>query len=299
MGTIASTWQEPAVRKPRKKIKISSIVIYVILSLWAVTTLFPFVWVIMNSFKNNPAIALNSYSLPIGDAFTLDNYVTAFNRVRILNAYKNSLIITCSVTLLVIIIAGLCAYGFARYSFKGKTVLNSVVIASMMFPAFATIISVYRMEMDWGLVYSGNAFLTQLSVILPQIAGNLSFAIIVLIGFIKGLPVDLEESAYLEGCNIFQILFKIVVPIAKPAFATVAIFTFLWSYNDLFVQLFFLNYPDDYTVTRLLLENRSQAGLNYGMTFATVVLVIVPVLIVYIFLQKNIIKGLTVGAVKG
>ncbi|MDD3429413.1 MAG: ABC transporter permease subunit, partial [Oscillospiraceae bacterium] len=134
---------------------------------------------------------------------------------------------------------------------------------------------------------------------LPQIAGNLSFAIVVLMGFIRSIPVDLEEAAYLEGYNVFQIFFRIILPLARPSFATVAIFTFLWSYNDLFTQMFFLRNKKTYSITRLLNEIASQAGVNYGLMVAAVVLVVVPVLVVYVLLQKNIIKGMTVGAVKG
>lgn len=150
-----------------------------------------------------------------------------------------------------------------------------------------------------GIAGTGNRWLSLLATILPQIAGNLCFAIIILMGFIQSVPVDLEESAYLDGCNVFQIFFRIIVPVAKPSFATVAIFAFLWSYNDLFTQSFFLRYPQERTITGLLNEISSQAGVNYGLMAASVVLVVIPVLVVYILLQKHIIKGLTAGAVKG
>lgn len=103
----------------------------------------------------------------------------------------------------------------------------------------------------------------------------------------------------MEGCNAFQIYFKVIMPLTKPSFATVAIFAFLWSYNDLFTQMFFLRRPEMRTITRLLNELTSQEGANYGLMAAAVTLVVVPVVIVYIFLQKYIIKGMTAGAVKG
>ncbi len=290
--------------QPKKAKKVShfswsKLIIYIVLSLWAFTTIYPFIWVILNSFKQNTYISVDSFSIPFGKAFTMQNYQTAFDRVNILNAYKNSLIITIIVTVIVVLLAGFAAYGLARYNFKGKKFLKAVVIASMMFPVFSTIIPVFAMMFKWGIVNTDSLILTQLSVILPQIAGNLSFGIVVLMGFIRGLPVDLEESAYLEGCNIRQIFFKIIVPVAKPSFATVAIFTFLWSYNDLFTQMFFLRFPETFTITRLLNEISSQAGTNYGMLNAAVVLVVIPVLIAYVCLQKNIIKGMTMGAIKG
>ena len=172
-------------------------------------------------------------------------------------------------------------------------------MAGMMFPVFSTIIPVFRMEVAWGIASSGSRWLSLLAVILPQIAGNLCFATIVLMGFIRSIPVELEESAYLDGCNVFQVYLHIIIPTAKSSFATVAIFSFLWSYNDLFTQNFFLRFPREKTITLLLNEISSQAGVNYGLMAASVVLIVIPVLVVYVLLQKHIIKGLTAGAIKG
>lgn len=285
----------------KKRVSASKIFTYGALSVWALTTIYPFLWVIINSFRLKGKIRSDSFSIPWpGSAdFTLDNFRLAFDRFLVGTAYKNSFIISTVVTLVVIVLAGFAAYGLVRYNFKGKKALYSLIIASMMFPVFATIIPVYRMEAAWGLAGTGNTTLSLIAVMLPQIAGNLSFAIIVLMGFIRSLPVELEEAAYLDGCNVFQIYFKIIMPVAKPSFATVAIFTFLWSYNDLFTQMFFLRLPKERTITLLLNEISSQAGVNYGLMAAGVVLVVIPILVVYVFLQKNIIKGLTMGAVKG
>lgn len=286
-------------KQSRSKIGAGKLCIYVILSLWAFTTIYPFVWVLINSFKRSALIRSNSFSIPMGDAFTLDNFTKAFSSVGILTAYKNSLCITITVTVVVILFAGFAAFALARYRFRGRKFVHSMIIASMMFPVFSTIIPVFRMEHAWGIVNTDSMILTYLSVALPQIAGNLAFAIIVLMGFIRGLPIELEEASFLEGCNVYQIFFKVIVPIARPSFATVAIFTFLWSYNDLFTQMFFLRFPDKYTITRLLNEISGIAGTDYGMLAAAVVLVVLPVLLVYVVLQKNIIKGMTAGAVKG
>lgn len=288
-----------AKRMSRSQITPAKVGIYTVLSLWALTTIYPFIWVILNSFRDKKLIRKDSFSIPMGDAFTLDNYRTAFERSNVVSAYRNSLVISITVTLVVIILAGLAAYGLARYQFKGKKFVHSLIIASMMFPVFSTIIPVFRMLFSWKLAGTTSVARSLISVILPQIAGNLAFSMVILMGFIKSIPIDLEEAAFLEGCGVFQIFFRVIMPVARPAFATVAIFTFLWSYNDLFTQLFFLRRKEAYSITLLLNEISSQAGVNYGLMAASVVLVVVPVLIVYIFLQKNIIKGLTAGAVKG
>ena len=283
----------------RKKLSPSKILTYAVLCFWALTTVYPFIWVILNSFRQKGLILSDSFSIPFGSAFTWENYITAWQRSDFKNAYLNSFLISGTVTVVVVILAGLAAYGMVRYRFRGRNLLYSLIMAGMMFPVFSTIIPVFRMEAMFGIAGTGNRWLSLLAVILPQIAGNLCFAIIILMGFIQSIPVELEESAYLEGCSVYQIYFHIIIPTAKPSFATVAIFSFLWSYNDLFTQSFFLRYPQERGITGLLNEISSQAGVNYGLMAAAVVLVVIPVLIVYIALQKNIVKGLTAGAIKG
>lgn len=282
-----------------KKTSLGSVVIYIVLGFWALTTIYPIFWVIINSFKAKGEILSNSFALPTGAMFTLANYRTAFERLSIFSAYRNSMRISTSVAVIVIVLAGMASFGLVRYDFKLRKPLNSLVVAGMMFPVFSTIIPVYRMLSSIHMVNTESLALSLTSVILPQVAGNMSFAIVVLTGYVRSLPIELEESAYLEGCNPFQIFYKIVVPLAKPSFATVAIFSFLWSYNDLFTQMFLLRLPQHRAITRLLNELTSNEGTNFGLMAASVALVIIPILIVYIFLQKYIIKGMTAGAVKG
>lgn len=273
--------------------------IYVILTVWALTTVYPILWVIMNSFKAKDKIMQDSFSLPMGDTFTLSNYKTAFDRLSIFTAYRNSLLISLTVAALVVLLAGMASFALVRYNFRIKKLLMTLVVAGMMFPVFSTIIPVYHMERTWGIAGTNNLWMNLISVILPQIAGNLSFAIVVLTGYIKSLPIELEEAAYLEGCTTVKTFFKVVVPLTKPSFATVAIFSFLWSYNDLFTQMFFLRNQKFWAITRLMQMLTSKEGTNYGLMAATVSLVVVPVILVYIVLQKYIIKGMTAGAVKG
>lgn len=283
----------------KKKGSLQTGLIYIILIVWALTTIYPILWVIMNSFKDKKHIMSDAFSLPFGDLFTLGNYAEAFEKVDILSAYRNSIIISGAVAVLVILMAGMASFALVRYRFRLNKTLYSLVIAAMMFPVFSTIIPVFRMEYGWGLAGSGNVWLSLISVILPQTVGNLAFAMVVLTGYMKGLPIELEEAAFMEGCNAYQIFFKVIMPLTKPSFATVGIFSFLWSYNDLFTQQFFLRNKEEWAITRLLLEISSREGTNYGLMAAVVTLVVVPLLIVYVCLQKYIIKGMTAGAVKG
>ena len=268
------------------------LVIYIILLFWAALTIFPFAWVVMNSFKSSAEVLRSSFSLP--QVFTLMNYENAFGKLNVLNAYKNSFLISGTVTVGVMILSALMAFGMTRYQFKGKELVRSMVVASLMFPAFATIIPVYKMIIQWGLLGK------PIAVILPQIAGNLSFATIVMIGFMQTIPLEMEEAAYMEGANVFQVFTGIMIPLCRPSLATVAIFSFLWSYNDLFVQkIMIAGHKKFYPVSTLLEEISSQYGTDFGLMAASVTIIVIPVMLVYVLLQKNIIKGLTAGAIKG
>lgn len=275
----------------KKKYSVGTVVIYIILVLWAVTTIFPFVWVILNSFKPSAEVLSSSFSLP--KEFTFMNYETAFGNLNVLNAYKSSFLISGSVTVGVMLFSSMMAFALTRYDFAGKRLLKSLIVASLMFPVFSTIIPVFQMIVRLNLVSKN------IAVILPQIAGNLSFATIVMMGFLSGVPIEMEEAAYMEGASPFQVFGRIIIPICKASLSTVAIFSFLWSYNDLFVQKIMIRDNTKYPVSALLEEISSKYGTDFGLMAASVTIILVPVLVVYCFLQKNIIKGLTAGAVKG
>lgn len=276
----------------KKRLSMGMAVIYVILIFWALLTIFPFVWVVLNSFKPSAEVLRTSFALP--QEFTWGNYANAFGKLNVLNAYKNSFVISGCVTVGVMVLSSLMSFGMTRYHFRGREFIRSLIVASLMFPAFATIIPVYKMIIEWGILG------TRLAVILPQIAGNLSFATIVMTGFMQSIPLEMEEAAYMEGANVFQVFGKIIVPLCRSSLATVAIFSFLWSYNDLFVQkIMIAGHKQFYPVCTLLEEISSQYGTDFGLMAASVTIIVIPVMIVYILLQKNIIKGLTAGAVKG
>ena len=276
---------------PKEGFSIGKFFIHIVLLLWASTTIFPPLWVLNNSFKEKAIILKDSFSLAVEP--TMANYARAFTNMNIGRAYINSLIISGCVVVGVMFFGGLASYVLARYQFKGKTFVYGLVVAALLFPAFATIMPIFMMFSRLNLLN------TYICVILPQIAGNLAFAITILVGFMASIPQELEEAGVVEGCNAWQIFTKIVVPISKPSFATVAIFTFLWSYNDLFMQKILIRKADMKPICALLDTIKSQYGTDYGLMAASVILVVVPVLIVYLFLQKYIIKGLTAGAVKG
>ena len=180
--------------KRRRRVRPFKVAGHLALAFWALTNIFPFVWVLMNSFRTRQYILSDSFSIPTDP--TLENFTTAFDKLNIFHAYANSFIISTSVTVLVCLLGGLAAYALTRFSFRGHGTFMFCVYACLMIPVFSTIIPVFRMLNSWGLVHFESRFFSRLCVILPQIAGNLSFAIIVLMGFIRSsIPIDLEEAA--------------------------------------------------------------------------------------------------------
>lgn len=274
---------------------VATSLIYLVLSIWAFTTIYPFVWVFLNSFKDTGEIVVNSFSLPFGKNFTLENYQKVlFGKYNLFRAYGNSFIISISVVVGVLLISSMAAFALARFPFKGKKIIMGATVACMMFPIFSIIFPLISM------INKMNLMNEYLGVILPQIAGNLAFTIILLTGFFSTLPLEVEESAFIDGANVFQILFKLVLPMSKGTLSTAAIFVFLWSYNDLFLQMQVLTDKKMMPIGALLREISSkEAGTDQGLMVASVAVIAIPILIVYCFLQKHIIKGLTAGAVKG
>lgn len=272
------------------KRQISTVFKYIFLSFWALTTIYPLGWVVLNSFKSSQQIIDNSFSLP--KTLYLDNYKLAFER-NILLGYANSLIISVSVVVAVLFIGALAGYIMARFKFTGKKIIQGLILSSLMIPVFATIVPVFE------LLLKVNLFNNRIGLILPQIAGNLAFTISVLSSYMTTIPVEVEEAAFMEGCTPIQVFSKVILPITKPSLAASAVFVFLWSYNDLFSSLIILRTREKMPINVMLTDISSQYGTDYGLMAAVIAIIVIPVLVFYIIAQRYIIEGMTSGAVKG
>lgn len=264
---------------------------YVVLTAWSLTTIYPLFWIVNNSFKVSRDVMNKSFSLALEPV--LVNYTTAFDRINIGKSYINSLIMSGTTVLFVLLLGGLAAYALSRFTFKAKRPIFSILYATLLIPAFATVVPVYEILIKSSLVN------TYWGLILPQTAGNLTFATLVIAGYMSTIAKELEEAAFIDGCNRWQMFVKIFFPVSRPAFASVSIFVFLWSYNDLFSALIFVNKENVRPIVALLNEISSQYGTDFGLMATAVALTVIPVLIIYLFISKFIEKGLTEGAVKG
>ncbi len=278
------------------------IITYTVLWLWAISTIAPLVWVLINSFKNNDEILGNAFSLPrnyIDNGTIFQNFETLkqFSENNIFRGFINSFIISGSTMLLVLLLGSMAAFVLARFRFRFTKHIKVYLIASMLIPQFAVIVPNFIIMKNIGEVIEGfqGSYLT---VIIPQTAGLMSFAILIITSFMSGLPRELEEAALIDGCSIPGIYWRIAVPLTTPAFVSVGIMEFLWSYNDLLTPLVYLT-KRNHPVTVLISQVQSLYSTDYGAMMAAIFITVIPVLILYFISQEYVIKGMTTGAVKG
>lgn len=276
------------------------VVVYLILGFWTLTVLFPFLWTLLNSLKTTEFIRTNPFAI---ENLSLVNFKWVFGpkcTVDVFPGFGWSILISSVVVVACALIAAFASFFIARYQGWYTKVVYGLVIACMMFPIFSTIYPVrtfFQNHTSWLDFGSKTSYW---AVIFPQVAGNLAFTITLLTGFIKSLPLEVEESAYMDGASTLRTIFTIVFPMIKSAFATSAIFIFIWSYNDLFVQRVMLFNTAIEPICLLMTKmTTKETGFQAGYALAVVLLTAVPIMVVYVCLQRFIIKGLTAGAVKG
>ena len=266
---------------------------YIILSFWALTTIIPLLWVLINSFKTSEEIVKNGVALPAAIQFNNYKTIMSYPDLSMSRAFINSFIISGSVVIGVVIIAGLAAFSLGRFRFKWTKYADAVLIACLLVPSFATMIPNFVTISK--LPVRG----THAAAVIPQIAGNLCFSITLLTGFMRSLPDELDEAAIIDGASPFYVLTHITMPLSRPMFATVGIMVFIWSYNDLLTSMVYLSQRSKQPVCVILSMVSNMFGTDYGSMMAAIIVTIVPLLVLYVISQEQVIKGLTAGAVKG
>ena len=280
-------------RKGRGKELAAAVLKYVILIFWALTTIIPLLWVFVNSFKTSEEIVKNGVALP--SAIQFNNYKTimSYPDLSMSRAFLNSFIISGSVVVGVVLVAGLAAFALGRFRFQWTRYADAVLIACLLVPSFATMIPNFVTISK--LPIRG----THAAAVIPQIAGNLCFSITLLTGFMRSLPDELDEAAIMDGATPIYVFSRITMPLSKPTFSTVGIMVFIWSYNDLLTSMVYLSQRSKQPVCVILSMVSNMFGTDYGSMMAAIIVTIVPLLILYVISQEQVIKGLTAGAVKG
>lgn len=254
----------------------------------------PFVLIILNSFKAKRDIIKNPFSFVPEKGFTLENYAVAFDKMNFLRSFGNSVLVTGLSTLLVTVLAAMTAYYFVRAKDRLSKVFFSLMAASMIIPFQAIMIplvSIYGARLNM-LNHRG-------TLIFLHVGFAISMSVFIFQGFIKSnIPITLEEAAYLDGCTKTQTFFKIVFPLLKPTTSTLIILNVLAFWNDYLLPSLVLNNKRLLTLPLSTYAFYGTYSADYGTIMAGLVLTVVPILLLYLFLQKQIISGVVAGAVK-
>lgn len=255
---------------------------------------YPILWMAASSLKDNAEVFNHAHSL-IPNEWRWDNYVRGwkgFGDYTFSTFFKNSFVITIAATVGAVSSSALVAYGFTRTTFAGKGFLFVCMMMTMMLPAQVLVIPQYVFFQKIGWV---NTFLP---LIVPAFFGS-AFFIFLLMQFIRGIPMDLDESAKIDGCGKFGVFFKIMLPLIVPALVTASIFQFYWVWDDFFSPLLYLNETKLFTVSLALkLFSDPQNATDWSGMFAMSVLSLLPVVIIFVLFQRFIVEGISTTGIK-
>ncbi|MFC6332809.1 carbohydrate ABC transporter permease [Paenibacillus septentrionalis] len=263
---------------------------YVLKSLLAAIFIFPFLWMISTSLQTlKETLTFPPTMIPAIPQFI--NYATAWQSGPFLTYFSNSAIITISIIVIQMLVLIPAAYAFAKYKFKGKTILFGLVLLAFMIPGQVTFIPVYLMMSDWGI---GRTLLPQ---IIPFMTN--AFGIFLLRQYLMQVPEELIEAARLDNASELKILWKIMIPMSKPALATIALFSFVSHWNDYFWPLVMTDSASVRPLTVGISMLRETEGIsNWHVIMAGNVILVIPILIVYIFCSKQIVKAFVYSGIK-
>lgn len=275
--------------------KLDSILYHLIILILGIAMFYPVLWLISSSFKVEETIFRNAHTLIPWD-FTLENYLIGwqgFGQINFGTFFKNSFIITGISTLGQIFCSAAVAYGFARIKFRGKAILFAIMIATMILPAQVLMIPQYILFNSLGWI---NTFLP---LILPRFFA-MPFFVFLVYQFVQGIPKELDEAARIDGCGVYNIFFKLILPNIKPAMITTFIFSFYWTWQDFFGPLLYIQSVDKYPVSLALrLFSDPSTITNWGGMFAMSVLSLLPVLIIFVVFQRHLVEGISTTGLKG
>jgi ABC-type glycerol-3-phosphate transport system permease component len=264
-----------------------------VLIVWSLSILFPLVWVLYESLKTNREFFQNVWSLP--EAWKWVNYKNAWVKYQLGTTLLNTLYYVGASLVLGTLLTTLNAYALTRMEFKGRKLIWGTIMISLFLPGINALIPQYVLMRDLHLTNS----LTGL--ILLESLGESVFFLMLLGGFMQSLPKELEESAFMDGASLFQVFGRIMVPLAMPGIVTVAIFKFLGLYNNFLAPFIYLSDPKKYTigVNMYQANQMMQYTADWVTLFAGVTIAMVPSILMYVFFQRWIMEGATMGAVKG
>ena len=284
-----------ATTRMRKRHRDGGFVDYLIIAVIGLVLLYPIIWMFFATFKSNEDIFGSTKLLP--SVWHFENYVEGWkgsSRLTYTTFFINTFKLVVPTTLLTVASACLTAYAFARFDFPCKGLLFSVLIGLMMLPGAVVIIPRY-------LLYNQFHWIdTYMPFYIPALLCCNSFFPYMLIQFLRGIPRELDESAYIDGCSTFRTLVSILLPLMKPALFSAGLFQFLWTYNDYFNSLIFISSQKMYPISLALrMSLDSESVVNWGKVMAMAFVAVLPVMVLFFAAQKYFVEGIATSGLKG
>lgn len=272
------------------KHKTSSILIMIFLTLIAMIQLFPLYWMITFALKGNKEIfGGNIIGLP--KIWQWNNFSTVFEQTNIAGYLFNSFMVTIVTIGMTLILSSMITYAIVRLRWSLSKPVYLLFLVGMMLPVHAVLLPLF--------VNLKPVLNSYLALILPYVAFAMPLAILIMVGALEDLPVELEEAAFIDGASIYKIFFKIILPLLKPTLSTVAILTFLSSWNEMMLAVTFISDEKFKTITVGVMDMVGKYSTKWGLIGAGLVVATIPTIIIYILLSDNVQKSLAAGAVKG
>ncbi len=270
-----------------------AVIIYTTLILWTAFSIFSLLWIIFTSFRSNKELYASVWALP--KVLHFENYVKAWNVVNLGRYFFNSIFVTFLAIFVLTFICTPAAYVLSRFNFKGRGIINNLIIAGMGIPYQLLLIPLYKIILNIKLV--DNLF----GLTLVYITLSIPFTVYLLSGFIRSLPTELEQAALIDGCSEYGVFWKVIFPLAQPGVMAAAIFNFIFLWNEYMLALVFLPSSQNKTISLGLysIQSAMQYTADWVGLFAAVVIVMLPTIIIYFILSEKVMTGITLGAVKG
>jgi len=253
----------------------------------------PLLWIALLSFQPSDNILGNPFSFL---ELTLDNYANALTSLPLLQMYGNTILIAAVSVTIGAAVSFMAAFALTRMVFRRRRVQSGIrfyLLAGLAVPVYILLFPVYRLDLALGV------FGTYAALILPYIAVSIPFNTLLLTGFLREFPAELEEAAIIDGAGLWRLLTRVVLPLMRPVLATILIFNIVYVFNEFPFASILINDPDLVTVSLAVSRFQGQFTVDYGGMMASATLVLIPQLIIYAVFQRHVIAGMTVGAVKG
>lgn len=283
---------KPALKAQKPKRRIANVGVYAVLIFWAFVSLFPVYWMLTFSLKNNAEIfGENVIGLP--KYWVWENYTRALNVGNMPRYFVNSILVTVSTIVFTLIASVMASYALTRLKWKGRVRMNKFFMLGLTIPIHASIVPLYTTLAKLSMLN------TYWALIIPYSAFSLAMGILISIGFMGDIPYDLDEAAFLDGCGVWGIFFRVIAPLMTPAVATVGIYTFLQCWNELMFANVFISRDVLKTLPVGIQSLSGQYTTEWGPIGAALSLATIPTLLAYVFLSKQIQESFIAGAVKG